>query len=141
WPSMTRGVWNDPDGERYHEAYWSTFPDLWRHGDFALADEDGWFILGRSDDVMNVAGKRVAPAEIESVVAVDGAVAESAVVGIPDATKGEAVWVFYVARDGADTDTDVATRVRALVAEGVGKPFAPSQVVRVARLPKTRSAK
>ncbi|KRF21107.1 AMP-dependent synthetase [Nocardioides sp. Soil797] len=145
WPSMTRGVWNDnAEGERFHEAYFSTFPDLWRHGDFALVDDEGsWFILGRSDDVMNVAGKRVAPAEIESVVAVDAAIAESAVVGIPDATKGEAVWVFYVAKGDVDPaqDAEVATRVRGLVADGVGKPFAPSQVVRVERLPKTRSAK
>jgi len=145
WPSMTRGIWNDDaEGSRYHEAYWSTFDGLWRHGDFALVDEDGsWFILGRSDDVMNVAGKRVAPAEIESVVAVDSAIAESAVVGIPDATKGEAVWVFYVAKDAlsVEDEPDVAARVRRLVAEGVGKPFSPSQVVRVERLPKTRSAK
>ncbi len=143
WPSMTRGIWNDDaDGSRYHEAYWSTFEGLWRHGDFALVDDRGdWFILGRSDDVMNVAGKRVAPAEIESVVAADADVAESAVVGIPDATKGEAVWVFYVANERAAEDSVVADRVRKLVADGVGKPFAPSQVVRVERLPKTRSAK
>lgn len=143
WPSMTRGIWNDDaEGSRYHEAYWSTFDGLWRHGDFALVDDRGdWFILGRSDDVMNVAGKRVAPAEIESVVAVDGDVAESAVVGIPDATKGEAVWVFYVAKESAGDEAEVAARVRGLVADGVGKPFAPSQVVRVERLPKTRSAK
>jgi acetyl-CoA synthetase len=139
WPAMTRGIWGDDD--RYLEAYWSTFPGLWRHGDFALVDDDGsWFILGRSDDVMNVAGKRVAPAEIESVVAVDAAVAESAVVGIPDDTKGEAVWVFYVARGTVD-EAAVAGRVRALVAEEVGKPFAPSRVIRVDQLPKTRSAK
>ncbi|WP_036516792.1 AMP-binding protein [Nocardioides sp. J54] len=143
WPSMTRGIWNDDaEASRYHEAYWSTFDGLWRHGDFALVDDAGdWFILGRSDDVMNVAGKRVAPAEIESVVAVDESVAESAVVGIPDDTKGEAVWVFYVARDDADDEPTVAGRVRRLVADGVGKPFSPSQVVRVQRLPKTRSAK
>jgi acetyl-CoA synthetase len=143
WPSMTRGIWNDDaEGSRYHEAYWSTFDGLWRHGDFALVDDAGsWFILGRSDDVMNVAGKRVAPAEIESVVAADRDVAESAVVGIPDATKGEAVWVFYVANEGAADEASVAVRVRGLVADGVGKPFAPSQVVRVERLPKTRSAK
>jgi acetyl-CoA synthetase len=140
WPAMTRGVWNDD--ERYREAYWSTFPGLWRHGDYALVDEEGsWFILGRSDDVMNVAGKRVAPAEIESVLAADPAVAESAVVGIPDATKGEAVWAFYVSRAGADDDATVSARLRRRVAEGVGKPFAPSQVVRVDQLPKTRSAK
>jgi acetyl-CoA synthetase len=143
WPSMTRGIWNDDEaGSRYDEAYWSTFEGLWRHGDFALVDDDGsWYILGRSDDVMNVAGKRVAPAEIESVVAADASVAESAVVGIPDVTKGEAVWVFYVAKESADAETEVAGRVRALVANGVGKPFSPSQVVRVERLPKTRSAK
>ncbi|MDR7254245.1 acetyl-CoA synthetase [Nocardioides sp. BE266] len=142
WPAMTRGIWNDDEqGSRYLESYWSTFPGLWRHGDYALVDAEGnWFILGRSDDVMNVAGKRVAPAEIESVVAVDDAVAESAVVGIPDPTKGEAVWVFYVGRGDEDAPV-VADRVRARVASEVGKPFAPSQVVRVAHLPKTRSAK
>jgi acetyl-CoA synthetase len=146
WPSMTRGVWRDE--ERYVEAYWSTFPGMWRHGDFALVDEDGsWFILGRSDDVMNVAGKRVAPAEIESVVAADPSVAESAVVGIPDATKGEAVWVFWVGRPDADQatggadDETVGARLRSLVATEVGKPFAPSRVIRVVQLPKTRSAK
>jgi acetyl-CoA synthetase len=144
WPSMTRGVWRDDD--RYLEAYWSTFPGMWRHGDFALVDGDGsWFILGRSDDVMNVAGKRVAPAEIESVVAGDPAVTESAVVGIPDPQKGEAVWVFWVGRsEGGSEDQDdaaVAERLRTLVASEVGKPFAPSRVVRVAQLPKTRSAK
>jgi acetyl-CoA synthetase len=145
WPAMTRGIWRDD--ARYREAYWSTFPGLWRHGDYALADPDGgWFILGRSDDVMNVAGKRVAPAEIESVIAADPAVAESAVVGIPDAAKGEAVWAFYVPRpggrgDSAENDETVEARLRRRVAEEVGKPFAPSRVVRVTQLPKTRSAK
>jgi acetyl-CoA synthetase len=143
WPAMTRGVWRD-DG-RYREAYWSTFPDMWRHGDYALVDGDGsWFILGRSDDVMNVAGKRVAPAEIESVIAADPAVSESAVVGIPDAGKGEAIWVFYVPRPGAadhGDDETVSGRLRRRVAEEVGRPFAPSRVVRIRQLPKTRSAK
>jgi len=141
WPSMTRGIWRDPD--RYLEAYWSTFPGLWRHGDHALVDEHGsWFILGRSDDVMNVAGKRVAPAEIESVLAADPAVAESAVVGIPDPTKGEAVWAFWVRRSGDTTPEEtVAARLREAVAAEVGKPFAPAEVIRVDALPKTRSAK
>jgi acetyl-CoA synthetase len=142
WPSMTRGVWNDD--QRYQEAYWSTFPGLWRHGDYALVDEsNSWFILGRSDDVMNVAGKRVAPAEIESVIAADDDVAESAVVGIPDQTKGEAVWAFWVARPSytSESDDEVAARLKGLVAGELGKPFAPSQVIRVAELPKTRSAK
>ena len=143
WPSMTRGVWNDDD--RYREAYWSTFPGLWRHGDYALVDAAGsWFILGRSDDVMNVAGKRVAPAEIESVLATDDAVAESAVVGIPDPKKGEAVWAFWVRRagpTGTEDDDAVSERLKAMVAAEVGKPFAPAHVIRVEQLPKTRSAK
>jgi len=140
WPAMTRGIWRDD--ERYREAYWSTFAGMWRHGDYARADADGsWFILGRSDDVMNVAGKRVAPAEIESVVAADPAVAESAVVGIPDAAKGEAIWAFYVPRPGAEDEETVRARMRQRVAGELGKPFAPSRVVRVPQLPKTRSAK
>jgi acetyl-CoA synthetase len=143
WPSMTRGVWNDDD--RYREAYWSTFPGLWRHGDYALVDAAGsWFILGRSDDVMNVAGKRVAPAEIESVLAADDAVAECAVVGIPDPKKGEAVWVFWVRRAGLTGANDadaVSERLKARVAAEVGKPFTPAHVIRVEQLPKTRSAK
>jgi acetyl-CoA synthetase len=140
WPSMTRGVWNDD--ARYREAYWSTFPGIWRHGDYALVDEHGsWFILGRSDDVMNVAGKRVAPAEIESVLAVDPAVAESAVIGVPDATKGEALWAFWVGRPDRDDDETVGERLRSLVAAQIGKPFTPKHVVRVEQLPKTRSAK
>lgn len=146
WPSMTRGVWRDD--ARYLDGYWSTFPGMWRHGDFALVDESGaWFVLGRSDDVMNVAGKRVAPAEIESVLAADPAVAESAVVGVPDPARGEAIWAFWVARPGdaarmgAGFEEEVSRRLRARVAEDLGRPFAPSRVVRVAALPKTRSAK
>lgn len=138
WPSMTRGVWKDD--QRYLETYWSTFPGLWRHGDFALVDDDGqWFILGRSDDVMNVAGKRLAPAEVESIMTAHPAVLEAAVVGVPDATKGEAVWAFWV---GSDEDHDaVAAELRDMVAVELGKPFAPSAVYHVPQLPKTRSAK
>lgn len=138
WPSMTRGVWKDD--ERYLEAYWSTFPGLWRHGDYALVDGDGqWFIRGRSDDVMNVAGKRLAPAEVEAVMVTHPAVSEAAAVGVPDAKKGEAVWAFWVPRP--DASEDVSAQLRQMVADELGKPFAPSVVHRVTRLPKTRSAK
>jgi acetyl-CoA synthetase len=138
WPAMTRGVWKDD--ERYREAYWSTFPGMWRHGDHAIVDADGqWFLRGRSDDVMNIAGKRLAPAEVEAVLTAHPAVAEAAAVGVPDPKKGETVWVFWVPRtDAAD---DVSSQLRDLVATEVGKPFAPSLVRRVAQLPKTRSAK
>jgi acetyl-CoA synthetase len=137
WPSMTRGVWKDP--ERYLEAYWSTFPGVWRHGDFALVEDGQWFILGRSDDVMNVAGKRLAPAEVEAIMTAHPAVAEAAVVGVPDTTKGEAVWAFWVARP--DAPDNVSAQLRDAVAGELGKPFAPKEVVRVDALPKTRSAK
>ncbi|CAG7585696.1 AMP-binding protein [Rhodococcus opacus] len=140
WPSMTRGVWKDE--ERYLEAYWSTFPGMWRHGDYALVDDDGqWYIRGRSDDVMNVAGKRLAPAEVEAVLTAHPAVSEAAAVGVPDQKKGEAVWAFWVPRVDADDDTDISAELIARVAAELGKPFAPSVVHRVSRLPKTRSAK
>ncbi|HEY2042175.1 MAG TPA: AMP-binding protein [Jatrophihabitans sp.] len=139
WPAMTRGVWHDE--ERYLEAYWSTFPGIWRHGDYALVDaDDQWFILGRSDDVMNVAGKRLAPAEVESIIATHPCVAEVAAVGVPDPKKGEAVWAFWVARSDAG-EQDVSDELRQMVARELGKPFAPSVVLRVPALPKTRSAK
>ncbi len=141
WPSMTRGVWKDE--ERYLEAYWSTFPGMWRHGDYALVDDDGqWYIRGRSDDVMNVAGKRLAPAEVEAVLTAHPAVSEAAAVGVPDPKKGEAVWAFWVPRVDAVGDTaDISAELIASVAAELGKPFAPSVVHRVSRLPKTRSAK
>jgi acetyl-CoA synthetase len=137
WPSMTKGVWKDDT--RYLEAYWSTYPGMWHHGDFALVEDDQWFILGRSDDVMNVAGKRLAPAEIEAVLITHPAVVEAAAVGVPDSTKGETVWAFWVPRPGVDED--VSAELRDLVATQLGKPFAPSLVRRVAQLPKTRSQK
>jgi acetyl-CoA synthetase len=143
WPAMTRGIWRDR--ERYLEAYWSTFPGMWRHGDHARVDPDGqWFLLGRSDDVVNVAGKRLAPAEVEAVLIAHPDVAEAAAVGVPDATKGETVWVFWVPRAGIDPDGDLAavsTRLGEMVAEELGKPFAPSLVRAVSEVPKTRSAK
>jgi acetyl-CoA synthetase len=147
WPSVTRGIWHDE--ERYLKAYWSHLPGIWTHGDFAMVDGDGqWFILGRSDDVMNVAGKRLAPAEVESVMITHPRVAEAAVVGVPDIVKGEAVWAFWVARSGGETGTidpesaeQIGADLAALVGRELGKPFTPSRVWRVAALPKTRSAK
>lgn len=145
WPAMTRGIWRDR--ERYLEAYWSTFPGLWRHGDHAVVDADGqWFLRGRSDDVMNVAGKRLAPAEVEAVLIAHPAVAEAAVIGVPDPKKGEAVWAFWVPRAGApgvdeDRSAELSDELRRQVGAELGKPFAPSLLCRVSHLPKTRSAK
>ena len=138
WPGMTRGIWNDPD--RYVDTYWSMYPDVWRHGDWALIDDEGdWYLLGRSDDTINVAGKRLGPAEVESVLVSHPLVAESAVVGVPHETKGEAIWCFCVPTDGVGDG--VAEELRELVATELGRPFKPSRVVFVEALPKTRSAK
>jgi acetyl-CoA synthetase len=139
WPAMTRGVWGDP--ERYLDTYWRRFPGVWVHGDWASVDDDGfWFLHGRSDDTISLAGKRLGPAEVESVLADHEAVAEAAAVGIPHEVKGEAVWCFVVPRP--DTDRDGLDAALAdLVAEHLGKAFRPSRVVLVDELPRTRSAK
>jgi acetyl-CoA synthetase len=144
WPGMTRGIWGDP--ERYIETYWSMYEGVWRHGDWALVDTDGdWYLLGRSDDTINVAGKRLGPAEVESVLVSHPAVAESAVVGVPHETKGEAIWCFCVLSDGREQPEEermqAARALGELVAQELGRPFKPSRIVFVEALPKTRSAK
>jgi acetyl-CoA synthetase len=140
WPAMTRGVWGDPD--RYLETYWSRWPDVWVHGDWASIDEDGfWFLHGRSDDTMNIAGKRVGPAEVESALTEHPAVAESAAIGVPHRVKGESVWCFVIAKPGHTADDALAGELKDVVARHLGKAFTPDRVVFVAELPKTRSAK
>lgn len=138
WPGMTRGVYGDP--QRYLDSYWSMYPGVWRHGDWARIDEDGqWFLLGRSDEALNVAGKRVGPAEVESELLSHEAVAEAATIGVPDGTKGEVIWCFWTPVDPAGED--VSAELGALVAERLGRPFKPSRVLRVRDLPRTRSQK
>jgi acetyl-CoA synthetase len=140
WPGMTRGIWRDP--QRYLDAYWRRWPDVWVHGDWASIDEDGfWFLHGRSDDTMNIAGKRLGPAEVESALAHHPAVAESAVVGIPDRIKGEAIWCFVVTRPGVDGTDALRVELTKTVIESLGKSFKPSRILFVEELPKTRSAK
>ena len=100
WPGMTRGIWGDP--ERYLETYWSRFPGVWTHGDWASIDDDGyWFLHGRSDDTLNIAGKRIGPAELESAALGCPAVAEAAAIGVPHEVKGEVPWLFCVLKPGA----------------------------------------
>ena len=140
WPSMTRGIWGDP--ERYLDAYWRRFPGVWTHGDWASRDDDEyWFLHGRSDDTLNVAGKRIGPAEIESVLAMHPAVAECAAVGVPDPIKGESISCVVVVRSGAEAGTALAQELRATVREHLGGAFTPGAVVFADALPKTRSAK
>jgi acetyl-CoA synthetase len=136
-PGMTRGFWNDR--ERYVETYWSRFPGVWTHGDWASVDSDGyWFLHGRSDDTLNIAGKRIGPAELESAAVSHPAVSEAAAVGVPHDVKGEVAWLFCVLAPGTEAEEG---DVRALVADALGKAFAPERVVFVPALPKTRSAK
>ncbi|HJY32869.1 MAG TPA: AMP-binding protein, partial [Actinomycetota bacterium] len=138
WPSMTRGLRGDP--ERYLDTYWRRFPGVWRHGDWASVDEDGqWFLHGRSDDTMNVAGKRLGPAEVESILTLHPAVTESAVIGVPDEVKGEAIWCFVVAN--GEISDGLADELSALVAGHLGKAFRPARVLVIPELPRTRSAK
>jgi acetyl-CoA synthetase len=137
WPGMTRGVWGDD--ERYLETYWRRFPGVWTHGDWASIDEDGyWFLHGRSDDTLNVAGKRIGPAELESAAIASGIVAEAAAIGVPHAVKGEVAWLFCVPRAGSKPKD---AKVADAVAGALGKAFKPERIVWVSALPKTRSAK
>ena len=136
---MALGFWNDP--QRYLDTYWSRWPNVWVHGDWAMIDEDGlWYILGRSDDTIKVAGKRVGPAEVEAA-ALDGTeVAEAAAVGIPDPLKGQSVVIFAVARPNADP-APIPAAVSRSVERSLGKPFKPAAVHVIPRLPKTRNGK
>jgi acetyl-CoA synthetase len=137
WPGMTRGIWGD--NERYLETYWRRFPGVWTHGDWASRDADGyWYLHGRSDDTLNIAGKRIGPAELESAAVGSGIVAEAAAVGVPHAVKGEAAWIFCVPKPGEVQDDG---RVADAVAEALGKAFKPERILWVSALPKTRSAK
>jgi acetyl-CoA synthetase len=148
WIGMTRGFWKDR--QRYFDTYWSRFPDVWVHGDWAAVDGDGlWYILGRSDDTIKIAGKRVGPAEVESILVAHPQVSEAAAVGVPDPIKGEALVCFCVLRKGANRDLDSSTALRtslaaelkANVARDLGKALAPRAVLFVGDIPKTRNAK
>ena len=144
WIGMTRGFWLDR--ERYLETYWSRWPDTWVHGDFAAIDADGlWYILGRSDDTLKIAGKRLGPAEVESIVVAHSAVVEAAAIGVPDEMKGMSLIVFAVlhrfeARPQADFER-LRGELRQMIIAEMGKPLAPKAILFVSDLPKTRNAK
>jgi acetyl-CoA synthetase len=140
WPGMTRGLWRDP--ERYLETYFSRFPGVWTHGDWASIDADGyWYLHGRSDDTLNIAGKRIGPAELESAAVGHPAVVEAAAVGVPHEVKGEVAWIFCVLRSGSAVSAELADEVADRVTAAFGKAFRPDRVLFVSALPKTRTAK
>ena len=137
---MTRGFWKDPD--RYFQTYWSRFPDVWVHGDWAAVDEDGlWYILGRSDDTIKIAGKRLGPAEVESVLVGHPSVSEAAAIGVPDPIKGEALVCFCVLKPESYGSEKLREELRGMVAEQMGKPLKPEILKFLEDLPKTRNAK
>jgi acetyl-CoA synthetase len=140
WPGMTRGFWHDRD--RYLDTYWSRWPDVWVHGDWVEVDADGlWYVRGRSDDTIKVAGKRLGPAEVESALVAHPAVAEAAAIGVPDPLKGEALVVFVVLKPGVGDSPELRAALTQRVAKDLGKALAPHAVEIVSELPKTRNAK
>lgn len=140
WIGMTRGFWKDP--LRYEQTYWSRWPNIWVHGDFAAVDEDGlWYILGRSDDTIKVAGKRLGPAEVESVLVAHPLVVEAAVIGVPDEIKGNAVVAFCVLSSPEAASEALRQELSQMVIRAMGKPLAPREILFVRDLPKTRNAK
>ncbi len=140
WIGMARGFLHDP--RRYLETYWSRWPEIWAHGDWAKRDADGhWYILGRSDDTLKIAGKRIGPAEVESILVSHHSVAEAAVIGVPHDLKGECMLAFAVAVPEIQQTPELADELRALVAEALGKPLRPEAVHFVPALPRTRNNK
>ena len=139
-PSMTRSLW-DGD-ERYLAEYWSTWSDRWDHGDWALMDEDGfWYLTGRADDAINVAGRKVGPAEVEGALIDHTAVNQAAVVGVPDDTTGEAIVAYVILEKAATRSDELRDELREHVGAVLGKPFRPREVRFAEEFPKTQSGK
>ena len=141
WPGMLLTLWGDD--EKYKNVYWSKYPDCYYPGDYALKDSDGYlWLLGRADDILKIAGHRIGTAELESCIVSDCAVAESAVCGIPDEIKGEAIIVFAVLKDGVTTDKNILEKnLFNKIRIDIGPIATPKQIYFVSKLPKTRSGK
>ena len=141
-PSMTKSLWEGD--ERYLDTYWSSFedPPMWDHGDWAQKDEDGfWFLHGRADDALNVAGRKVGPAEVEGALIEHEAVNQAAAVGVPDDTTGTAVVTYVILEEGYEESDELREELREQVGEELGKPFRPREVLFVDEFPKTQSGK
>jgi acetyl-CoA synthetase len=140
WPSMTRGLFNSPS--RFLDTYWSKYKNVWYHGDIVLVNSDGlWYMQGRADDVIKVAGHRIGTAEVEAAAASHPAVAEAIAIGRPDELKGEAVVVCIVVKDGHKMDSILIEEIIKRVEESIGRFARPQEVRIVAELPKTRTGK
>jgi len=141
WPGMFLGLWKDE--QKYKDVYWSKFKSLYYPGDYAIKDSDGYlWLLGRSDDVLKVAGHRIGTAELESSIVSHPDVAESAVCGIPDEVKGESIIAFVMLKENTATiETQLRSELREIIRTQIGPIATPSQFYIVKKLPKTRSGK
>ena len=141
WPGMLLTLWGDD--EKYKDVYWSKYDGMYYPGDYAIKDNDGYlWLLGKSDDVLKVAGHRIGTAELESSLVSHNDIAESAVCGIPDELRGESIIAFIVLKDGVTTSNDVLrTELISTVRNGIGPIATPSEFYFVTKLPKTRSGK
>ncbi|MCB0118610.1 MAG: AMP-binding protein [Anaerolineales bacterium] len=140
WIGMTRGFWHDK--QRYLDTYWSRWENVWVHGDFAAVDNDGlWYILGRSDDTIKIAGKRLGPAEVESILVRHDAIVEAAAIGVPHEVKGSELVLFAVTAPGVERSEALNQELHEMVVAEMGKPLAPKTILFVNDLPKTRNAK
>ena len=137
---LTRSLWRDD--ERYLDSYWRTLPGLWVHGDYARQDADGLFYIeGRSDDTLKIAGKRVGPGEVEGLLLATGLVSDAAAIGVPDDLKGAAIVCVCVPMPGVTDDAGTRQRLVQAVEQGMGASYRPRQVLLVADLPRTRNMK
>lgn len=140
WVGMANGFWLEP--ERYLHTYWSRWPDIWVHGDWVKRTEDGyWYITGRSDDTLNIAGKRLGPAEMESVLVAHPLVKEAATIGAPHPVKGEVAICFVVLNQPPENQEHLEQKLVDHVGQKLGKALAPKEIHIVEDLPKTRNAK
>ena len=140
WVGMTKGFYQD--NERYEKTYWNRYPDTWCHGDWVICDEEGFYtITGRSDDTLNVAGKRIGPAEVESIYVEHEAVVEAGVIGVPHEVKGESPIAFVVIKENRKPESELIEELTSHAIHRLGKAIAPREVYIVEDLPKTRNAK
>lgn len=139
WVGMTNGFWNEP--ERYIKTYWSTYDGYWVHGDWVETDGESWEIKGRSDDTLNIAGKRVGPTEYESILVKHEDVVEAAAIGIPDSIKGEACLCFAVLKGHVKASKLLEDELLEMIGHGLGKALKPKGIYFLSDLPKTRNQK
>ena len=140
WPGMLMNLYKDPD--RFKEAYWSRFPGYYLTGDYAIQDEDGYFwLLGRADEVIKVAGHRLGTLEVENATVSHPAVAEAAAVSKPDDVKGEAIVIFAILREGYKPSPELEKEIRTHIRNTMGPIATPDRIYLVGKLPKTRSGK